>query len=287
MIAIQALLRRHPLTSYFVLVFALSWGALFLLFGADTALGGWADSTGLGFVTLVLGTLLGPTVAGLGLTAALDGRAGLRELRARLLRWRVGGWWYAVALLTAPLCATGVLFALSLVTPTYLPGFFAGQGVAVAVLGSLIAAAVIGLFEEIGWTGFAIPWLRRRHGTLGTGLFVGVLWGAWHGPLFWSAARLASPRAWPLVLAVMLFSFLPPYRVLLVWVHDRTGSLLIPALMHTSLTATTVVFQLLGRGIPTVPFDLALAAGFWAVIALGAGVVRARRPFHPMRPRMA
>jgi len=287
MIEMQALLRRHPLTSYFAIVFALSWGALFLLLGPDTALGGWAESKGLGFVTILLGTLLGPAVAGLGLTALLDGRAGLRELWARLRRWRVGEGWYALALLTAPLCATGVLFALSLATPTYLPGFFKGQGVAVAVLGSLAAAAVVGLFEEIGWTGFAIPRLRRRHGTLATGLLVGVLWGVWHGPLFWGAAQIAGPNAWPLVLAVMLFSFLPPFRVLLVWAHDRTGSLLIAVLMHMSLTATTIVLQLLGRGMPTVPYDLALAASFWAVIAIGAMVMQARRLTHATRAAMA
>ena len=36
------------------------------------------------------------------------------------------------------------------------------------------------LFEELGWTGFATPTLRRRNRVLATGLIVGVLWGAWH-----------------------------------------------------------------------------------------------------------
>jgi membrane protease YdiL (CAAX protease family) len=145
------------------------------------------------------------------------------------------------------------------------------------VLGSVAAAGVIALGEEIGWTGFAVPRLRRRYGTLATGLVVGVLWGLWHGPLFWSAARAEDPEAWPVVLTVMLFSFLPPFRVLLVWAHDRTESLLIAVLMHTGLAATTLVLQLLGRGIPTVSYDLAFAAGLWA-IAAGAMVASVRRP---------
>ena len=34
----------------------------------------------------------------------------------------------------------------------------------------------MGFFEELGWTGFAIPTLMRlRYGVLGTGLIVGVL----------------------------------------------------------------------------------------------------------------
>ena len=35
-------------------------------------------------------------------------------------------------------------------------------------------------FEEIGWTGFAIPELRKRFNILSTGLLLGALWGAWH-----------------------------------------------------------------------------------------------------------
>jgi membrane protease YdiL (CAAX protease family) len=35
-----------------------------------------------------------------------------------------------------------------------------------------------GIFEELGWTGFAVPALLGvRYGVLGTGLMVGVLWG--------------------------------------------------------------------------------------------------------------
>jgi membrane protease YdiL (CAAX protease family) len=274
---IQALVRGHPLITYFVCVFLLSWGGLFVLLGPATALGGWSQSVGFGFVTILLGTLLGPAVSGFGLTALLTGRPGLRELRTRLFRWRVGARWYALAVLAAPVSAAAALLALSLVTPEHLPGVFAGEWI-VIVAGAYAASAVIALLEEIGWTGFAIPRLRERYGTVATGLLLGVLWGLWHGPLFWSAARAAGQTQWPLVLVVMLFSFLPPFRVLMVWAYDRTGSVLIAVLMHTSLSATTIACQLLGRGIPTVPFDLAFAAFFWAAVAVGAAGLRARGP---------
>jgi uncharacterized protein len=45
-----------------------------------------------------------------------------------------------------------------------------------------------GFFEELGWTGFAIPRMRLRYGILSTGLIVGVLWGAWHFLMnFWAS----------------------------------------------------------------------------------------------------
>jgi hypothetical protein len=49
----------------------------------------------------VLSLMAGPSLTGLLLTGLVSGRAGLRDLRARLLRWRGGARWYAVALLTA------------------------------------------------------------------------------------------------------------------------------------------------------------------------------------------
>ena len=40
------------------------------------------------------------------------------------------------------------------------------------------------LFEEPGWRGFALPRLQERHGPFAGSLFLGLLWGAWHLPLY-------------------------------------------------------------------------------------------------------
>ena len=102
--------------------------------------------------------LAGPSVAGILLTGLVDGRAGLRELLSRLLRWRVGARWYAVALLTAPLCVTGdTLRAFA-----HLPGvpprhIVASDDKASLLLIGIAVGLVVGIFEELGWTGFAMP----------------------------------------------------------------------------------------------------------------------------------
>jgi len=67
--------------------------------------------------------ILGPGVAGIFMTGFLYGRAGLGEFRSRLLKWRVGARWYAVALLTAPFSIMAALLALSLVSREYLPAY--------------------------------------------------------------------------------------------------------------------------------------------------------------------
>jgi len=154
-----------------------------------------------------------------------------------------------------------VLFALSLTSPVFLPGIFTSDNKATLLLSGIAGGLTAGIFEELGWTGFAIPRLRQRHGVLGTGLIVGFLWGAWHFPLF-SGSSVTSAAVPPaLYLLVLLFSVLPSFRVLMVWVYERTGSLLVAMLMHVSLTASTLILMPLATsGVTAVTYDLVLAA---------------------------
>src|SRR5262245_11964480 len=110
--AVMAFVKRHPVLTYFVLVVALSWGAILLLTGGLGPIG----STDPRFLFVALTAPVAPAIVGLLLTGLVAGRAGYRDLLTRLLRWRVGGRWYAVALLTAPLLtvAEAVLLARAL-----------------------------------------------------------------------------------------------------------------------------------------------------------------------------
>jgi hypothetical protein len=60
-----------------------------------------------------LAMLLGPSVAGLAITAVDGGAAALRAYRKRLFEWRAGVGWYVAALLTAPIAITVTLLILS------------------------------------------------------------------------------------------------------------------------------------------------------------------------------
>ncbi len=103
---------------------------------------------------------------------------------------------------------------------------------------------------------------------LSTGLLVGVLWGAWHFIMFWEPGSFSG--AFPLaLLLVKLFSWLPAYRVLMVWVYDRTGSLLVAMLMHASLTANQLILMPLpASGMSLLTSILAWAAALWIVVAV-------------------
>ena len=219
-----------------------------------------------------LAMLAGPVIAGPLLIGIFDGKAGLREFRSRLLRWRVALRWYAAALFTAPLIVLVTLLALSLVSADFLPELFAADAKAALLLAGIALGLGVGL-EELGWTGFVVPRLRLRYDVLTVGVLVGVLWGAWHVPVTLagsgSPSGSLSPALW---LPPMFFyaAVLPAFRVLLVWVYDRTDSLLVAILMHASLTASTVVILLpQATGTSLIVYYLALAAGLW----VAAGVI--------------
>jgi uncharacterized protein len=209
------------------------------------------------------------------------GRVGLRDLRSRLFRWRVGIRWYAVALLTAPLLETAILYALSLTSQAFLPTIITAEDKASLLVGGLVVVLLGPFFEEIGWTGFATPELRKRHGVLATGLIVGLLWGVWHVPFYAAIDSGAVPPA--LNVAVIVFFWLLPYRVLMVWVYDHTKSVLLAVLMHVSLNAYTFFLPSPARaGVPDLIFSLAFGATLWVVVAAVAAADRrklSRREF--------
>jgi len=261
MATIQAFIKRHPLLTYFALTFAISWGAILIAVGPSGIPVNTEQVAMLG-----LATLLGPSAAGILSTGLVDGRAGFRELLARLLRWRVGARRYAVALLTAPLSTAAVLLALSLLSPEFLPGIFTTDDKATLLLFGIVAGLMVGFFEELGWTGFAVPRMRLRYSVLATGLIVGLLWGAWHFILFWESDSFSRALSLALLLG-RLFSWLPAYRVLMVWVHDHTDSLLAAMLMHVSLVASTVILEPPLAGGPLLTYILVRAAVLWVVVA--------------------
>ena len=254
-------IKRHSLLVYFTLTFVISWGAVLILAGPN-GIPVAEDQA----VVLGMALLLGPSVAGILLTGLTSGRDGFREALSHLLTWRVSARWYAVALLTAPLSAVVVLLVLSLFSPDFTPLLFISDDKASLILMGLVAGLMVGCVEELGWTGFAIPLMRLRYSVFATGLTVGLLWGAWHFIMFWESDSFSG--TFPLaILLVRLFSWLPAYRILMVWVYDRTESLLVVMLMHVSLVAAMIFFDppLTGWGLLT--YLLARAAVLWAIVA--------------------
>jgi CAAX protease family protein len=137
------------------------------------------------------------------------------------------------------------------------------------LLVTLVSTAVIvGLFEEPGWRGFALPRMQRNHTALWAALVLGVIWSLWHLPELVSNPGEREPV--PYLIAVLAWS------VILAWVYNSTrGSLLLVILFHAAIN-TSMKFLM-----PT--FDASyFDNAWWAVAAVwvlaAAAVVVLARP---------
>ncbi len=281
MTAIKALIQRRAVRSYYVLTFVISWGG-FLAAGGSGFFAGTNWQSDPRFQLAVLAMLAGPPVASILLTFLVCGGAGVRDLLARACRWRVRARWYAIALLVAPVVQVAVLLTLSLSSREFIPAIATTNDKASVLLLGVAFGLWGGFVEELGWTGFAIPRLWRRYGVLVTGLIVGVLWAAWHlFQMLWVGR--SSSATLPLAVFMPLYflsavAALTAYRVLMVWVYDRTESLLVVILMHVSLAASTFVILLPpATGTPLIMYYLVLAAALWVIVAAVFMTKRARR----------
>jgi membrane protease YdiL (CAAX protease family) len=230
MFAVLRLVRRAPLLAFFSLAYTASAVALGVI--------GWPRLDGTGgqpVASLVMFPVIVIAVglAGLGMTAVMEGRQGLHRLRVRMTHWRLGRWW--LVLLVPPLGMLLVLTAMqTFVSPSYAPHFL--------VFG-IAAGTLAGLFEEMGWTGFAFPRMSARVGALVGALVLGLLWALWHFPVVDSLGA-ASPHgsAWPLFFGAFA-AVLVATRVLISWLYTNTGSVLGAQFLHATSTGSLVVLS--------------------------------------------
>ena len=110
------------------------------------------------------------------------------------------------------------------------------DGIGGVVLLLVILCLTDGLGEETGWRGYALPRLLQVTRAVPASLILGVLWAAWHLPLFWT---VGSPLHETSILA--LFLRLPATSIMFTWVFQHTqGSLLLAVLFHGALNVFAV-----------------------------------------------
>jgi uncharacterized protein len=268
MTRIKAFVTRHPVSSYFGLTFAISWSGVLFVITRPTAMSGVNAQDSPLFPLAVVAMLAGPSLSGLLLTGLIDGRVGLRQLASRLSQWRVGAPWFAGALLTAPLLATAITVTLSTMSPEFFPGILVTRNPGAVVVLGLVVGLSAGFFEELGWTGFAIPRLTPRRGVRATGLIVGGLWSAWHMLVVtWGIGDRAGTVPLALFVIVDGLAILPAFRLLMTMVYDRTESLPLAVLMHFSLTASTLILTPRTIGAALLVYGLIFAVAVWVVVA--------------------
>jgi uncharacterized protein len=239
----RQVLERYPLTTFFLLAYALSWWSI--------PFGGQIPH--------------GPALAAVLVLAATEGRLGLAGLWRQFTHWRVNWYWYLVA--------PGIVIAYQLVAlvlnltqgATVADATPLGNGWWAVLLPLLLLG---GQWEEPGWCGYALPRLQKRfahlvYGPLIASLMLGVLRGVWHLPL-------------------LAYGFIPWYDVLFLslamqfiisWLYNRTqGSLPIVMLFHLTSNIAGAIMPLVfvGAGYTRYSMLFVALACLCALVIVGA-----------------
>jgi membrane protease YdiL (CAAX protease family) len=262
------LMKRHPLVTFFLLVFILTW-----VVWVPRASGAPLGVLGQAWTWI-------PAIAALLAAALTGGRGALRELGSRLVRWRVGWQWYVVVILGPAVFSLAVAGIYTLFGGSWAeaapPAILAGP-LLLLPLFLAILTLTDGLGEELAWRGFALPRLLTRYNALVASVVLGVIWALWHLPLLWTEGNgMFHLPVWLLLLDLTAKSILFTW----VFLHTR-GSVLIAMLFH----GATNLFLVSPEVVSTGDFQVAVLAmvGKWVLVGIvlvvaGPSLMRGSHP---------
>jgi membrane protease YdiL (CAAX protease family) len=231
-------MEKQSRKSQLILFVAISYAYLWLLLGIgrlfDIPFSN--DPRELGGILVLIGIPAALFAASL-VTLITAGKEELRRLFRRSLEWRFASRWYLASLLTPLLVAlastiaavwiNGVEIAEDWLSPSMPLGFM------------IFLLIYIGLGEEIGWRGFALPRFQESLGSLGGSIATGIFWALWHLPLF------LMPGSSQYGQSVILFIFLLTCWTvpMALFVGKSRGSVIPAILFHASVNFLAFAIQ--------------------------------------------
>ena len=220
--------KRHPIIAMVALMYLLAWPKLI---AAAT------DSYGLTHLHLspLLDILTGwaPAIAAFTITALVQGRQGVIELRRKTFRWRVGAQWYAVAMFGSAALILSGAGGYALLTGNWvaLPITQVPNLAAAASFVLLFLLYAVVNTEEIAWRGFALPRLQSQYGALPACVILWVPWTLLHLPYFFTKGSMFQHMGFVAFAAGTL-----TMSIVFGWLFNNTrGSVFICTLMHAAL----------------------------------------------------
>lgn len=225
-------IRRHAVLAYFTLTLSISWAGAFAV-AAPYVIRRTPIPTFAG-ILIFPAMLLGPLVSGFLMAGITGGRRGIKAIFAGMNPARIAPVWYTALLIPPALILPLLLLLEHTVSPAFAPNHF-WLGVAFGV--------PAGLFEEIGWSGFAFPQMRRSRSGFPAAILLGILWSLWHLPAInFLGASAPHGQYWFVFFFAFAFA-MTAMRVLISWLLQNTGSVLLAQLMHISSTGALVIFS--------------------------------------------
>jgi len=239
--------------AFFALAYALTWSLWF----ASTTI----TSPILRAIVFNTGVFV-PGILAIALTAWTSGRRAVDALLRRLIAWDVPVSWYGFA--------AGYIFAIKLAADAVHRVMFDawpefGELPVYVLFAATAASWLMGgqIGEELGWRGFALPRLAAVLGLGGASVVLGIVWAAWHLPLFFFSGFDTFNQSFPLYLLQVT-----AVSVAMAWLYGNTrGSLFLTMLLHAAVNNTKDIVPSADPAASS-PWALSHSAVAWITVAL-------------------
>jgi len=261
-----SLVKKYPLVVFFLLVFGLTWPFMIV-----DALGSHDILPFRLSVPLMLVMGYMPTLAAVIVTGITKGGQGLGALFGKLLIAKVGLRWYAFAIFGYTAVCAGAIGLSNLSGGAGIPflsedfpKFSNPVEMVLSVVAMFIALSLVN-GEELAWRGFALPRLQAKYNALTSSLILGVFWGLFHLPLFFTLT--GSSQAGTNFITFLLSTV--SLTVLFTWMYNHTrGSVLLAYLLHGATNTWTRIIAIDHNSNPLVGNGMMALTILAAVIVL-------------------
>ena len=225
---IKRLIQDRPVGLYFLVAFVIAWLGSFLVAGPKFFRGEVIELVDI--VMMGLAQLAAPILSGILIAFIVDGKRGIGDMFNRMKIWRVGKWYLTLLIFPVFILIVSLLL-FATVSSEFVPIF---------LIGNIMMGISAGFIEETGWMGFAFPKMRSKHGLIRTSIYLGLIHGLWHFPL-WFFFKYSDLGGYWYLYFIAFVAFLVALRVIIVWAYSHTNSLLLSQLIHVSSTGFLAV----------------------------------------------
>ncbi|KOA19306.1 CAAX amino terminal protease self- immunity [Clostridium homopropionicum DSM 5847] len=191
-----------------------------------------------------------PSIIGIIMAGQSTNKAYWKDFWRRIFNFRqISGKWYVFIFGIIPV-TSGIAILLNFLYDGTLPDFNTIQYYLLNPLQLLPFAVFMLVFgpiaEEIGWRGYALDHLEKKHGWISSSMILGFFWSIWHLPMFFIQGTYQND-----LLNQSIFLFIDFYvaifaaSVIMDWVYNHNGkSILAGILVHFCINFFGELFEL-------------------------------------------
>jgi membrane protease YdiL (CAAX protease family) len=255
------LVTKFPITTYLGIAFSISWISGYISYQMEDQ---FPAGVILFFTYLAK---FGPSLGALVTVLLLGGGNRVKTQFASIIPRKITPGWLVIALGSQAVLWSLVVLFISATSSTELAIELSAAGlIFLLILKHFFLGG--GLGEELGWRGFMLPRLQARYSALTSSLFIGLVWGLWHGPKFlWDDGGGVG--------TVIIFTiYTTVLAIIFTAVFNRSGgNLFVVTLLHASMNATNGYVEALIPAIAEVDGSEIYLALCWLVIAIAIIII--------------